>query len=200
MVEPSTVLTSWPFSLTTAEAGALPAITWYVSTLVSIALFEAISFSVAFGTLAKAALVGARTVNGPLPDRVLTRPAFLISDTSVLNCGAPEATWTMFCDVRAWGAVVDADAMPVVASTAEAARTAIVVMRFFMVLLLPAGRPRRCVSAAGSGRRWRTNRRDWTRSPCLYETLTELRGEHTLRCGKPAACGSLSGACERSGR
>jgi hypothetical protein len=62
------------------------------------------AFSVSFGTLLKAAFVGARTVNGPLPDRVLTRPAFLISETSVLNCGALEATWTMFLSCRASGA------------------------------------------------------------------------------------------------
>ena len=50
----------------------------------------------AFGTLAKAASVGAKTVSFCLPDSAPARPADLTSFTSVLNWPAPTAVWTMF--------------------------------------------------------------------------------------------------------
>jgi hypothetical protein len=48
-------------------------------------------FSVAVGSLARAAFVGANTVSLLLPERALTRLAFLRRPTSVENCGSPEA-------------------------------------------------------------------------------------------------------------
>src|SRR5512139_3636427 len=46
------------------------------------------------GSLANAASVGAKTVNGPLPWRVSTRPAAFTAATRVLKLSAPEATDT----------------------------------------------------------------------------------------------------------
>src|SRR5512143_3279677 len=54
------------------------------------------AFSVFFGTFANAASVGAKTVNGPLPESVPARPAALTSFTSVVNWPAETAVWTMF--------------------------------------------------------------------------------------------------------
>ena len=54
--------------------------------LVSVALFSGLTSvsTVPAGSCAKAALVGAKTVNGPLPDSVSTRPAALTAATSVV--------------------------------------------------------------------------------------------------------------------
>src|SRR6202012_1193976 len=54
--------------------------------LVSVALFSGFTrvSTVPAGSLPKAALVGANTVNGPLPSRVSTRPAALTAATSVV--------------------------------------------------------------------------------------------------------------------
>ena len=49
----------------------------------------------ALGIFAKAASVGANTVNGPGPFRVSTRPAALSAVASVLNCPAETAVSTM---------------------------------------------------------------------------------------------------------
>ena len=48
-----------------------------------------------FGSLANASSVGAKTVKGPVPDSVSTRPAAWTAATSVLNDPAPTAVWTM---------------------------------------------------------------------------------------------------------
>ena len=47
------------------------------------------------GSLSKAALVGAKTVKGPGPDSVSTRPAAFTAATSVVRLLAAEAFWTM---------------------------------------------------------------------------------------------------------
>ena len=48
-----------------------------------------------FGNLANASSVGAKTVNGPAPLRVSTRPAAFTAVTSVLNDPAATAVSTM---------------------------------------------------------------------------------------------------------
>ncbi len=57
------------------------------------------------GSFANAASVGAKTVNGPGPLRVSTRPAALTAVTSVLNWPAPTAVSTMsWAAYAAWPA------------------------------------------------------------------------------------------------
>ena len=65
---------------------AFAATTWQVRILVSWSLFSGFSSvsTVPFGSFAKAALVGAKTVNGPSPSSVLTRPAAFTAATSVV--------------------------------------------------------------------------------------------------------------------
>ena len=48
------------------------------------------------GSLANAASVGAKTVNGPGPASTLSSPVACSSLTSVVNCPAATAVWTMF--------------------------------------------------------------------------------------------------------
>ena len=50
------------------------------------------------GSLPKAALVGANTVNGPLLSRVSTRPAAFTAATSVVWSFELTAFWTMFLE------------------------------------------------------------------------------------------------------
>ena len=50
------------------------------------------------GSLAKASLVGANTVNGPLPDSVSTRPAAFTAATSVVWSFELTAFWMMFLE------------------------------------------------------------------------------------------------------
>src|SRR3954466_4312348 len=102
-------------SFVTRAAVTLPFTTWYSSTAVSFARFLARLASVAFGTFAKAALVGAKTVSGPRADSALARPAFLTSETSVVNCGFAAAVWTIvmsFMPVVVAGAAVALPAGP----------------------------------------------------------------------------------------
>src|ERR1700743_2434879 len=65
--------------------------------LVSVALFSGFTSvsTVPAGSFAKAALVGANTVNGPLPSRVSTRPAAFTAATSVVWCLEFTAFWMM---------------------------------------------------------------------------------------------------------
>src|SRR6185312_12735052 len=60
--------------------------TWSVRMVVSFALFSGLSrvSTVPLGSAAKASLVGANTVNGPLPSSVSTRPAALTAATRVV--------------------------------------------------------------------------------------------------------------------
>jgi hypothetical protein len=73
-------------ALMRAGPSILPGTTWYVSTLVSVALFSGLSSvsTVPAGSAAKAALVGANTVNGPGLFSVSTRPAAFTAATSVV--------------------------------------------------------------------------------------------------------------------
>src|SRR3989344_3942674 len=66
--------------------------------LVSVALFSGFTSvsTVPAGSLANAASVGAKTVNGPGDASVSTRPAALTAATSVLRFGAALASSTMF--------------------------------------------------------------------------------------------------------
>ena len=50
---------------------------------------------VAFGTLANASSVGAKTVNGPAPESVSTRSAVVTADTKVVRFSALDATSTI---------------------------------------------------------------------------------------------------------
>src|SRR3954452_21587152 len=61
----------------------------------SLALFFSSDSTVPGGSLAKAASLGANTVNGPLPFRVLTRPAAFTAVTSVVNEPAETAVSTV---------------------------------------------------------------------------------------------------------
>src|SRR3954452_3146286 len=89
--------------LTTFAAGSLPFATWESSTALSFALSAASASSVAWGTFANAASVGAKTVNGAGPDNVLARPAFFTSDTKVVNFPDATAVWTMFFEAACAG-------------------------------------------------------------------------------------------------
>merc|ERR1719362_1788875 len=77
---------------------AAPDTTWYVRMLTSLSLFlgsDKLS-SVALGSLAKAALDGAKTVKGPLPCSAATRPPAFSAVTSVDRSLLPSASSTMF--------------------------------------------------------------------------------------------------------
>ena len=76
------------------------------------------------GSFAKAALVGAKTVNGPGPDRVSTRPAAFTAVTSVDRSGTPTAVATML----AVGAASAGRAVVVIAEAAMANRAALTVL------------------------------------------------------------------------
>ena len=72
--------------------------TWYFSTAVSKAV-SASSWALvtpsSVSRAEKAALVGANTVNGPVPDSVPARPAAVTASTRMLNCASAFATSTM---------------------------------------------------------------------------------------------------------
>ena len=93
---PFTVLADVNF--TTSLARTLPATTWYVRTATSFSLFSGSNrlSTVPAGNLANASSVGAKTVNGPLPFRVSTRPAGVNAAASVLNEPAATAVSSAF--------------------------------------------------------------------------------------------------------
>ena len=68
--------------------------------MVSVGLFSGFTrvSTVPAGSLPKAALVGANTVNGPLPSRVSTSPAAFTAATSVVWSLELTAFWMMFFD------------------------------------------------------------------------------------------------------
>ena len=72
--------------LTSSPASTFPGTTWYVRIFTSVALFSGFNSvsTVPAGSFAKASLVGANTVNGPLPLSVSTSPPALIATTSVV--------------------------------------------------------------------------------------------------------------------
>src|SRR3954451_9423807 len=90
----------------------------------SLALFSGSSSesSVAFGILAKAAFVGANTVNGPGPESVSVRPAAFTAVTSVEKSGFDAA---MSTTVLA-SAIVVSPFIAVVGDTAAVAAGAVV--------------------------------------------------------------------------
>ena len=65
--------------------------------MVNVALFSGLTSvsTVPAGNFANASLVGANTVNGPVPDNVVTRSAALTAATSVVKFGAAEALSTI---------------------------------------------------------------------------------------------------------
>jgi hypothetical protein len=69
----------------------LPAIAWRRMTALSAAGSLARPASAAGGSLAKASSVGAKTVKGPGPDRVSTRPAAFSCADRVANPGMEAA-------------------------------------------------------------------------------------------------------------
>src|SRR6201994_4706299 len=95
---PSTVFSFLPS--VRSDASSLPGTTWYVRILVRVALFSGLTrlSTVPAGSLPKAALVGANTVNGPLPSSVVTRPAAFTAATSVVWSFELTAFWMMFFD------------------------------------------------------------------------------------------------------
>ena len=94
---PLTVGTLAPSMVTTVLAITLPDTTWYVRMAASIALFSGLisSSTVPAGSLAKAASVGANTVNGPALFIVSTRPAAPSAAARVLKAPAPTAVSMM---------------------------------------------------------------------------------------------------------
>ena len=94
---PLTVGTLAPSMVTTVLAITLPDTTWYVRMSVSFALFSGLmsSSTVPAGSLAKAASVGAKTVNGPALFMVSTRPAAPSAAARVLKAPALTAVSTM---------------------------------------------------------------------------------------------------------
>ena len=68
--------------------------------MVRVALFSGFTSvsTVPAGSLPKAVLVGANTVNGPLPSSVSTRPAAFTAATSVVWSFELTAFWTMFLE------------------------------------------------------------------------------------------------------
>src|SRR5436309_10976764 len=95
---PSTVFSFLPS--VRLEASSLPGTTWYVRILVSVGLlsgFTSVS-TVPAGSLPKAALVGANTVNGPFPSSVSTRPAAFTAATRVVWSLELTAFWMMFLE------------------------------------------------------------------------------------------------------
>ena len=87
--------------------------------------------SVAFGTLANAAFVGAKTVNIVVPDSSSASPACLTNESRVESCGVFAATPAMVGDAssRAGAAVATGTV------SARAART-VSAMRVFMMWFL----------------------------------------------------------------
>merc|ERR1719424_2344046 len=82
---PSRVLTCSPFLRSAATTSAET--TWYFKTCTRALMFAGLRSSARtpFGKLSKAASVGAKTVNGPLPDRTVARLAFVTAATRVLR-------------------------------------------------------------------------------------------------------------------
>ena len=91
--------------------------------------------SVFFGTFANAASVGAKTVNGPLPLRVVTRSARPSSDASVLKLPAATAVSTMFLVAAALASGCGARADDTAGATMKAAATAAEIAINFMCLI-----------------------------------------------------------------
>src|SRR3954470_22957632 len=86
---------------TTLSAVTEPETTWYRRIFLSAAGSLSRPSSVPAGSAAKAASVGAKTVNGPVPWGVSTRPAALTAASSVLNEPASVAVSTMSLAIAA---------------------------------------------------------------------------------------------------
>merc|ERR1719331_417027 len=102
--QPFVTSNCWPSSvLTCCEAlrsllyTAAPATTWYSSTASNCLMFFGSNrlCNVALGSLAKASLVGANTVNGPLPSRAVTRLPAVRAATRVYRSLVLAASSTM---------------------------------------------------------------------------------------------------------
>ena len=91
---PLTVFTFFPFNVTTVSAKTLPGTTWYVRIEVSLGMSFRRASTVPGGSLANAASVGAKTVNGPALLRVGTNPAAVKAAARVLK--EPAATACVF--------------------------------------------------------------------------------------------------------
>merc|ERR1719181_1205984 len=95
--EPSRVLNLFS-GLRSLACTAAPATTWYSRMASSVLIFFGSSnfSSSALGILANASLVGAKTVNGPLPSRAVTSLPAVRAVTSVERSVTLSASWTMF--------------------------------------------------------------------------------------------------------
>merc|ERR1712106_1015461 len=94
---PSRVLTSWDAFRSSARTAA-PVITWYSRMASSSLMLAGLSreASVAAGSAAKASLVGAKTVKGPVPESAVTSLPAVSAVTRVDRSGMPAASSTMF--------------------------------------------------------------------------------------------------------
>ena len=117
---------------------ALAAATWQARIVASCALFSGFSrvSTVPAGSFSNAALVGAKTVNGPAPSSVSTRPAACTAATRVVWSLELTAFSTMFL-VGYIGAppTIGVAAWPARALTAKAAPIAIAAIVRFIVSL-----------------------------------------------------------------
>jgi hypothetical protein len=95
IVEDSTVFDV--VRVTIFDALTVPEITWYLRILDSVSLFSGLRrlASTPAGSLLKASLVGARTVNGPLSDKVSVKSAALMALTRVDRVASELAVPTM---------------------------------------------------------------------------------------------------------
>ena len=94
---PSTVLIISPSFRSLVKTRG-PATTWYARMSSSCALFSGLRSLVSSpaGSALNASSVGAKTVNGPWPSRVLTSAPALRAATSKVRSLLLEASWTMF--------------------------------------------------------------------------------------------------------
>src|SRR5208283_437814 len=145
-VLPSTLMArDWPFTVLTDfifaiwDAKSVPGTTWYVKMATSFSLFSGFSRSstVLGGNFANASSVGAKTVKGPLPLRVSTRPAAWSAAARVLNEPAATAVSTMSCDAALGRAYVPRDRYNARATAAarETTRTLLFKLPFIFLLL-----------------------------------------------------------------
>jgi len=81
-----------------AVLSTLPLATWYFRTSTSFALLSGKSKAVSFAesTALNAASVGAKTVKGPVPERVSTKPPFVKAITRVERSVSDSAIFGMF--------------------------------------------------------------------------------------------------------
>merc|ERR1719182_423745 len=135
----------WPSSvLTCCEAlrsllyTAAPATTWYSSTASNCLMFFGSNrlCNVALGSLAKASLVGANTVNGPSPSRAVTSLPAVMAATRVDRSLVPAASSTMLL-LAAFASVGGTNTVSMMCTTPLVAPTSAVVTLALPLMCTP---------------------------------------------------------------